>query len=58
MHQIRRALFSTITNNITSIEDYAYIDPTILIKIGKKQNSLELFNSVKDRFRLCKYEYA
>ncbi|CAK90537.1 unnamed protein product (macronuclear) [Paramecium tetraurelia] len=53
---LRKVLFSTAIQNGTQIQDFASIDPATLIKMGLRKNSLELFNSLRDRLNFCKYE--
>ncbi|CAD8137108.1 unnamed protein product [Paramecium pentaurelia] len=53
---LRKVLLSSAIQNGTSIQDFVSIVPATLIKIGLRQNSLELFNSLRDRLNFCKYE--
>ncbi|CAD8049513.1 unnamed protein product [Paramecium primaurelia] len=53
---LRKVLFSSAIQNGQQIQDFASIDPATLIKMGLRQNSLEIFNSLRDRLNFCKYE--
>ncbi|CAD8051714.1 unnamed protein product [Paramecium sonneborni] len=53
---LRKVLFSSAIQNTSQIQDFASVDPATLIKMGLRQNSLELFNSLRDRLKFCKYE--
>ncbi|CAD8148367.1 unnamed protein product [Paramecium pentaurelia] len=53
---LRKVLFSSAIQNGSQIQDFASIDPATLIKMGLRQNSLEIFNSLRDRLNFCKYE--
>ncbi|CAD8043868.1 unnamed protein product [Paramecium primaurelia] len=55
-HLRKKVLLSSAIQNGKSIQDFVSIDPATLIKIGLSQNSLELYNSLRDRLNFCKYE--